>query len=359
MNINRNNYEEYFLLYVDNELSAAERNMVEAFVAANADLQEELLMLQQSTARPDAVEFAGKEKLLKPEAVDAATEEKLLLLLDGELKGTEKENLILLINTDNSIQKEWELLLQTKLPVSKIIFENKASLYKKEESKVVPIKWWRAAAAAMLIGFGLWGAVSYLNKSEKVAGKTETAKTPLPAGRNTGNSIAAPAVKNEKPVVEKERETGAVAKNIEKKKTVEEIKITAPKVEKPFLPKQEETINNIVLEKQSNDMPEPANENINEPESNKNTTASVPVEKETNKVENSNQNQDAPANTLASNTPAKEYNTFEEDDGNDNRRRSKIGSFFKRAKRVIERKTKIKTGSSDEVRIANMSFAMK
>ena len=65
MNINRNNYEEYFLLYIDNELSVAEKNMVEAFVAANADLGEELVMLQQSIVKPDTVAFPGKEKLIK------------------------------------------------------------------------------------------------------------------------------------------------------------------------------------------------------------------------------------------------------------------------------------------------------
>ena len=40
MNLTRNNYEEYFLLYVDGELNPAQKEMVEAFVQANADLQQ-------------------------------------------------------------------------------------------------------------------------------------------------------------------------------------------------------------------------------------------------------------------------------------------------------------------------------
>ena len=48
MQINRHNYEEYFILYMDNELPAAERRMVDEFVKLHPDLQEELsLLLQQ------------------------------------------------------------------------------------------------------------------------------------------------------------------------------------------------------------------------------------------------------------------------------------------------------------------------
>ena len=53
MKIDRFNYEEFFLLYVDNELSAAERKQVEAFVEQHPDLEEELMMLKQSQLKPD------------------------------------------------------------------------------------------------------------------------------------------------------------------------------------------------------------------------------------------------------------------------------------------------------------------
>jgi hypothetical protein len=45
MNINRHNYEEYFILYMDNELDSDDRRMVEAFVLQHPDLKEELDIL--------------------------------------------------------------------------------------------------------------------------------------------------------------------------------------------------------------------------------------------------------------------------------------------------------------------------
>ena len=51
--ITRYNYEEFFLLYVDNELSAADRPLVERFVDENPDLKEELEILLQCRIKPD------------------------------------------------------------------------------------------------------------------------------------------------------------------------------------------------------------------------------------------------------------------------------------------------------------------
>ena len=67
MNIDRHNYEEFFLLYVDNELSAPERNMVQLFVQQNPDLDKELQLLQQSIVKQDEIIFEDKGSLLKEE----------------------------------------------------------------------------------------------------------------------------------------------------------------------------------------------------------------------------------------------------------------------------------------------------
>ncbi|MFZ1533860.1 MAG: hypothetical protein WAT14_06795, partial [Chitinophagaceae bacterium] len=62
MNINYHNYEECFILYMDNELSGDERRMVEAFVQQHPELKEELDLLLQYKLTPDtSVIYSGKE----------------------------------------------------------------------------------------------------------------------------------------------------------------------------------------------------------------------------------------------------------------------------------------------------------
>ena len=67
MTINRNNYEEYFLLYIDRELGHDEQLMVEDYVRLNPDLEKEFSLLKQTTAIPPVMVFEGKEALLKEE----------------------------------------------------------------------------------------------------------------------------------------------------------------------------------------------------------------------------------------------------------------------------------------------------
>ena len=93
MNINRHNYEEFFILYMDNELSSEDRRMVEDFVQHHPDLKEELELLMQYKLVPDElVVFENKETLIKGDAIInvANYEEYFLSYIDDELTTAQK-----------------------------------------------------------------------------------------------------------------------------------------------------------------------------------------------------------------------------------------------------------------------------
>ena len=68
--INQHNYEEFFLLYVDGELSATDKQAVEQFVQANPDLAIELEMLQQTMLAADELVFEDKDLLFRTEETE-------------------------------------------------------------------------------------------------------------------------------------------------------------------------------------------------------------------------------------------------------------------------------------------------
>lgn len=157
MNINLNNYELYFLMYVDNELSQEERQAVEAFAQAHPDLNEELQMLNQARLVPDeSIRFEPKEILYRHSgsSLSPEWEEKLLLYIDGELNPSEKVAFEQQLETDPTLQKELSIYRNTLLqPETGIIFPDKKSLYKeeKEPARVIYFTWKRIAVAAVLL----------------------------------------------------------------------------------------------------------------------------------------------------------------------------------------------------------------
>ena len=162
MIITRHNYEEYFLLYVDNELSVQERRMVEAFVRENADLEEELNMIKQSVLRPDkSVVFQNKGQLMKKSSgMEPINElnytEYFVLYGDDELSVQENDMVEQFVYRNPQFQVEFELIQQARFtPDTSIVFPDKESLYRKEkaERKVVHMSWWRMAAAAVVLLF--------------------------------------------------------------------------------------------------------------------------------------------------------------------------------------------------------------
>jgi anti-sigma factor RsiW len=183
MNIDRHNYEEFFILYLDNELSADERSRVEDFAAANPDLKEELDMLLQSKLVPDTdIIFNRKEELLKhADGIGSHNyTEWLLLYTDNELDTAQKASLEQWIVQNPTAQQELSLLQKARLQADEsIVFPDKQLLYRTEERRVVAIRWWRMAAAAVLL-LGVSSAAFMFNqkrKADSIASAGNTAAT--------------------------------------------------------------------------------------------------------------------------------------------------------------------------------------
>ena len=71
MKVNESTYETYFLLYIDNELTAAEKSAVDAFVVANPNYAKILHQLQQTKLIVVEEEYEDKALLYKFDEMDA------------------------------------------------------------------------------------------------------------------------------------------------------------------------------------------------------------------------------------------------------------------------------------------------
>ena len=174
MKIDRHNYEECFLLYVDNELTVEQRNQVELFVQENPDLEEELVMLQQSRLVPEPIVFEGKHLLMKEEGTSFINlhnyEEWLVLYVDNELAETEKIAVEKFVAAHPHVRAELDLFKQTKLQPEQVSFPDKNLLYRnKKRAGVITMTWWRVAVAAILILVATFTFYSIFIKKNKVA----------------------------------------------------------------------------------------------------------------------------------------------------------------------------------------------
>ena len=154
MEINRYNYEEYFLLYTDNELDATARAAVEAFAAEHADLKEELELLQQFKVVPEYITFPGLSSLIKEaDLIDETNcEEKFLLYTDNELTSSERESVDRFVQTRPAMQESFDLLRAAVLQADNSVrFPGKQLLFRYEKEKTISFGWWKMAAAAMVL----------------------------------------------------------------------------------------------------------------------------------------------------------------------------------------------------------------
>jgi anti-sigma factor RsiW len=215
MNITRHNYEEFFMLYADNELSAEQRREVELFVEANPDLKPEFNLFFSLKLHEDPSVTLGDKSFLfrKAPSVPEEIQTQMLLHLDGELPSAEAASLEARISEDNAFRQEWEILNRAKLqPETEIRFPDRQLLYRHAATgaRVLHIRWVRyaAAAAVVLIAGLLWlnnpeangpqsGSVTLAGTDagspQRPADNPEGAVSAEP-GENAAESSPAPAV---------------------------------------------------------------------------------------------------------------------------------------------------------------------
>jgi hypothetical protein len=378
MNINLHNYETFFLMYVDNELLAAEREMVEAFVGMYPYLREELELLQDTVLQMEDDMIIDKTSLLK----SAAVEEWMLLHVDNELTGDAKDKLLQHIQSNESLQKDWKLLQQTKLDSQEVcVFEDKALLYRKEKSKLIRFAYVRWAAAAALIAAGFFVGVNMLNKPKgaEIAVQPTLPKTTVDnANKNASATELVGTEKddknNEGQTVPNENETINQATDISNQQK----QLVSSKKEAPFKSTKKSVISEVTTSQQmeyasfeNNKNKLPDNKAIvrnsvvgNESLLNTAGTQDLSInlkekpEQRTGIKTVANSSKEGNTMVMASlNTNTDDNNDhiflMNEDDVN----RSKAGTFFKRLKRTVARTAGVKPGSS--LKIAGLEFAVK
>ena len=358
MNIDRDNYEEYFLLYADNELTDSEKAEVLMFVKHNKDLEEEFRMIHHTISKPDMnLELTDKSFLFRTSQTSFINEnnyeEVFVLYHDNELTQNEKRETEEFVSLHKELKNEFELIGLARLtPESSVVFLNKKLLYKKEKSgRVVPMMFWRMLAVAAFIGFGLWFTSLYFKKPAKSniitahsgpakSSSPKIEKTILPEKKTTetvaqSSELTAKnpeAVKNDK---KEKRQKSLYHKN--NNAVVKTIINTQKPTEENITRQLPEKINDAIVSNNKIDISREETSSLNKIYPSK--------ELSQNGIENSNENTEPVAN-------AKNV-SYVADAGNNNQnyvfydvpadkfKKTKVGGFLKKVKRVVERNNPI------------------
>ncbi|MEP6700332.1 MAG: hypothetical protein ABJA85_03425 [Bacteroidota bacterium] len=384
MKIDRHNYEEYFILYMDNELATGDRMLVEAFVQNHPDLKEELDLLLQYKMVPDTdIVFNGKEELTKVNGETPLSlsnyEEWLTLYIDNELTAEQKRTIDQFVAVNPLAKEEFTLLQLTKLQPEQIVFANKESLYKREEKdRSLYFRWWRVAAALLVLAIGLTTVIVLNNKPSGNKG-SELVTVPvqkIPGSNNnkqgvqsnnnqtvaTGNEKNSPVIN---PVITK-NSNQAIAPAVKQVNNNNVAVNQKNDLKKDQLPKNElphtiknETVIAANTDKTTNNLPQP----INNPNITKNdAVANITVPKEIINPKKGLTNDAAVTNTTTS--PSNIVTaSYPEDNANLNQpsdKKTKLRGFFRKVTRTFEKRTNTDvTDDDNKLLVAGLAFKLK
>ncbi len=162
MQIDRTNYEIYFLDYLEGNLSEHLIDEFLDFLEKNPDLKEELQAVSGSAVKLPAenIPFEAKSQLYRDVLTGATRfEYKAIASLEGDLDETEETAFRKRIQADPQKKKEFELIKRMQIrPETGIVYPDKKKLLKKSGTRKLWI-WSGSVAAALILGLVIRGIV--------------------------------------------------------------------------------------------------------------------------------------------------------------------------------------------------------
>jgi hypothetical protein len=154
MNISKDNYESWFLDYIEGKLESAQREKLMSFLDFNPDLKAELEGMNAVLLEPDDMKYLNKDGLKKPDEFESLCISSIENQLTSEEEGVFKR----LLSEDQNKQQIFSLYQSTLLAADKqIIYPKKSRLRK----RFIDLPGFRlsisavAAAAAVLVALTL------------------------------------------------------------------------------------------------------------------------------------------------------------------------------------------------------------
>ena len=343
MIIDRHNYEECFILYWDNELTASQKQAVENFIKENSDLQEEFKILGETRFTPDAgAQLDQKDFLLSNSFINITNyEEQLLDYIDDELNNDQSKAIEKAAAKYPSVQKELGLLQKTKLqPETEVVFPDRSTLYRREERvRVISMTWFRVAVAAAIILIAGFATLRLINTNTG-GDKNEVVQKSSPNHQPSNQKADEPVIQ---PGNEEQQDQKESLASTEKKSSSEQIHgkdskkpAIGKKVPAPLIANKAENKNNLPGTQRQAD------------NNNETLIASVEIPKDKNKAAQKSESEiisDPLGNSSVTKSSTPTFaimdDDFEKDKGGG------LKEILRKTTRVFERRTKIQTTTED------------
>ena len=176
--ITRDNYESFFMDYMEGNLPESMIDQFLDFLNQNPDLKEELHQFEEVTLPEENIVFQEKQQLHKSSAAEKQLlDSKAIAYLEGDMELHESRAFGAYLNQHPELQKEYKQFEKTRLvPDFSVRYTTKNKLYRKPVRTVV-LNWVARAAAVVVLVWGINSLFPFATKVEIAQNKVEVATT--------------------------------------------------------------------------------------------------------------------------------------------------------------------------------------